>query len=224
MTEAQYQKPIEETLARGRESLGLMSSWCWLDDPKRLGFVLARYKFVAKMLSGAERVLEVGCGDGFASHVVRQSVQHLVGIDFDPAFIADARSRPSSRWPIEFQEHDIVKGPMSTPFDAVYCLDVLEHIQPAQEPRFLQNCVASLTPTGVLIVGMPSLQSQQYVSPQSKEGHVNCQDQDVLRKTLQAYFYQVFMFSMNDEVLHTGFGPMAHYLLALCCHAKKSLN
>jgi hypothetical protein len=24
------------------------------------------------------------------------------------------------------------------------------------------------------------------------------------------------MFSMNDEVVHTGFGPMAHYLIALC--------
>jgi hypothetical protein len=25
------------------------------------------------------------------------------------------------------------------------------------------------------------------------------------------------MFSMNDEVVHTGFHPMAHYLFALCC-------
>jgi len=25
------------------------------------------------------------------------------------------------------------------------------------------------------------------------------------------------VFSMNDEVVHTGFHPMAHYLMALAC-------
>ena len=32
------------------------------------------------------------------------------------------------------------------------------------------------------------------------------------------HFRNVFIFSMNDEVVHTGFYPMAHYLFALCCH------
>ena len=27
-------------------------------------------------------------------------------------------------------------------------------------------------------------------------------------------------FSMNDEVVHTGFYPMAHYFFALCCGKK----
>jgi hypothetical protein len=31
------------------------------------------------------------------------------------------------------------------------------------------------------------------------------------------FFHHVFIFSMNDEVVHTGFYPMAHYLLALGC-------
>ncbi len=30
----------------------------------------------------------------------------------------------------------------------------------------------------------------------------------------------VFLFSMNDEVVHTGFSKMAHYLLALCVTPK----
>ena len=33
-----------------------------------------------------------------------------------------------------------------------------------------------------------------------------------LKKLMQHYFHNVFMFSMNDEVVHTGFHPMAHYL------------
>jgi hypothetical protein len=28
------------------------------------------------------------------------------------------------------------------------------------------------------------------------------------------------MFSMNDEVVHTGYHKMAHYLFALCCEKR----
>ena len=49
----------------GLESLGLMTSQAWYDDPKRLTFTLSRYKFAAKMLSGSQNVLEVGCADAF---------------------------------------------------------------------------------------------------------------------------------------------------------------
>ena len=34
---------------------------------------------------------------------------------------------------------------------------------------------------------------------------------------MQQFFHNVFIFSMNDEVVHTGYAPMAHYLLALGC-------
>jgi hypothetical protein len=30
------------------------------------------------------------------------------------------------------------------------------------------------------------------------------------------------MFSMNDEVVHTGYAAMSHYNLALCCGKKKT--
>lgn len=31
---------------------------------------------------------------------------------------------------------------------------------------------------------------------------------------METYFHHVFMVSMNDEVVHTGFGAMAHYIFA----------
>jgi hypothetical protein len=33
---------------------------------------------------------------------------------------------------------------------------------------------------------------------------------------LTPHFSNVFMFGMNDETLHTGYGPMCHYRLAVC--------
>ena len=100
-------------------------------------------------------------------------------------------------------------------FDAIYFLDVLEHIEPSQEDIFLQNVVSSLSFNGICIAGMPSLESQQYASEISKAGHVNCQTGAQLKKTFERYFNNVLMFSMNDEVLHTGFFPMSQYLLAI---------
>ena len=70
--------------------------------------------------------------------------------------------------------------------------------------------------SGVAVIGMPSIESQGYASPASKEGHINCQSGAQLQSTLLGHFTNCFMFSMNDEVVHTGFQPMAHYLLALC--------
>jgi hypothetical protein len=35
------------------------------------------------------------------------------------------------------------------------------------------------------------------------------------------YFQNVFVFSMNDEVVHTGFSPMAHYLFAMGVGVRK---
>jgi hypothetical protein len=34
------------------------------------------------------------------------------------------------------------------------------------------------------------------------------------------YFRNVFLFGMNDEVLHTGYYDMCHYLWALCSSPK----
>ncbi len=41
-----------------------------------------------------------------------------------------------------------------------------------------------------------------------------------MKALLEHYFENVFLFSMNDEVVHTGYYPMAHYLFAVCCQKK----
>lgn len=205
---------------RGPEVLGVGAGFTWHDDPRRLVFMLSRYKFVAKMLEGKERVLEVGCGDGFGTRIVAQAVQRITGIDFDPAYIQSAKDTGNSRWPIDFYEHDVLDGPVAGCFDAVYALDVLEHIRESEEETFLQNCLHGLQPKGVCIIGMPSLESQPYASKGAKIGHVNCKEQPKLRALMEKFFDNVFMFSANDEMIHTGFSKMSHYNIALCCNRK----
>lgn len=190
---------------------GGMSKFEWERDPKRLAFVLARYKFVARMLEGKGRVLEVGCADGFGSRIVRQHVGELTAIDIDPASIEEAKRGGSKVWPVQFWEHDILAEALPG-FDAVYALDVLEHIEPTLTGRFLGSLRDSAP---VAVVGMPSLESQAYASELSRKGHVNCMRGPDLKRAMQQHWASVFMFSMSDEVVHTGFAPMAHYRLAL---------
>jgi 2-polyprenyl-3-methyl-5-hydroxy-6-metoxy-1,4-benzoquinol methylase len=220
--EAQYGPAVDLVRRHGLQRMGLHASWAWYDDPKRMAFSLARYKFVAKMIEGAASALEVGCADGFASRIVAQAVGRLLAVDFDPEFVASARETAArGKWPIEFREHNMLVASVAGEFDAIYSLDVLEHIPAEQEERFLANMIAPLQAHGVCIIGMPSLQSQQYASALSKEGHVNCKDQSEFRSIMRKLFHNVFMFSMNDEVVHTGFGAMSHYNIALCCGRKR---
>ena len=219
--EPQYQICVDLAQKSGLTSLGLMTNQAWNDDPRRLAFTLSRYKFVSKMLSGCSHVLEIGCADAFATRVVQQEVGRLTAIDFDPVFVQDVHNRMDERWKFDCFTHDILHGPVpGAPYDGAFSLDVLEHI-PAQDERdYMANACASLGPNGVLILGMPSLQSQQYASPPSKAGHVNCKDAPELKALALDYFHNAFSFSMNDEVVHTGYHPMAHYLLVLCCGKK----
>jgi cyclopropane fatty-acyl-phospholipid synthase-like methyltransferase len=173
------------------------------------------------MLSGKQKVLEVGCGDSFGTRLVLQEVGSICAIDFDPVFVKDAKSRMEGRWTYDCRVHDLLSGPVEGgPFDAAYSLDVIEHVPKENEQLFVTNVARSLTEQGVLIIGTPSIQSQVYASKYSKEGHVNCKDHKELKGLLQGYFHNVFLFSMNDEVVHTGFYPMAHYLFALCVGRK----
>ena len=94
-------------------------------DPKHLGFMLRRYHFVARMLHGANVVL-----------------------------------------------------------DAVYALDVLEHIPPEREDWALVNMREHLKLFGKCIIGMPSRESQPYASLLSRQHHVNCKTEDELRAVL----------------------------------------
>ena len=68
--EAQYEDCLRVAEEAGLARFGIMSNQVWHEDPKRLAFLLARYKFVAKMLSGRDKVLEVGYADAFATRIV----------------------------------------------------------------------------------------------------------------------------------------------------------
>lgn len=188
------------------QELGLMTSYRWAHEPAGVLFMLARYKWVSKMLSGYRHVVEVGCGDGFGARLVRPVVQTLVGIDIDAAMIYSACAN-QSKFDIQFYCTD--KVPVC---DAIYSLDVIEHMSYDNSEKWVATLAAQ---ADVVIIGTPSLESQPYASPLSRENHINCMTQDALRGLMKQYFKHVFLFSMNDECVGTGYAKMSHYNFAM---------
>jgi 2-polyprenyl-3-methyl-5-hydroxy-6-metoxy-1,4-benzoquinol methylase len=209
MNETPNQAACTMKANKGLASLGLTTSYLWNTDPQQLVILLARYKFVASLLHGKKYVMEFGCGDAFCSRVVKQEVQRLIISDIDELLLEDAAARSDKDWPMELIPFDATAREsrrVEAVCDAIYALDVLEHIPKKREHYFLRNCKEMLRPDGVLILGTPSLPS------------------DDLRKLLTDYFLNVFLFAMSDETIHTGFLPTGTYLMAVCTVPRKMRN
>ena len=202
------------SLDKKKITLGSYSSYEWINDPKHLIFSLSRYKFISKMLRGKKNVLEIGAGDGFKSRVVSTEVNKL---DLsDVTLSSKDQFKLSHINNNKYYIHDFTKKKFRKKYDAIYALDVIEHIIKKKCDRFIKNIKNSLKSNGVLIIGCPSLSSQKYASKYSKKLHINCFDKDQLEKYLSKFFKNVFTFGMNDEVLHTGYDKMCHYVFAIC--------
>jgi 2-polyprenyl-3-methyl-5-hydroxy-6-metoxy-1,4-benzoquinol methylase len=196
-------------------SLGRATAQGYVKDPRMLCFITSRYKFASKMLADSDVVIEIGCGDAFGAPIVAQSVKRLICTDIDEETIGLNRKRCEVFKNIEFHYHNFRADPYPESARAIYLVDVIEHIFQKEESILMTNLVKSLTPDGFVLMGTPNKYAEQYASQHSREGHVNLKTQQSLREMLSGYFQNVFMFSMNDEVVHTGYDPMAHYVWGL---------
>ncbi|MBI4720332.1 MAG: class I SAM-dependent methyltransferase [Chitinivibrionia bacterium] len=212
---------VEDLLGDEEISLGQQWSFNLRNDPKRLAFVLSRYKFAAKMAGPGKEILELGCGEGVGAPILAERATRYVGVDYDREAIQAAAANWSSPL-VSFREADILDSFQIGIFDMVVSFDVIEHIRQEYEARFFQTILAHLKPDGVALVGTPNVTAQPYASAMSVKGHINNFTQERLHHAMASRFEVVFMFGGNDEVIHTGFAPMSHFLIAMGCGKKES--
>lgn len=205
---------VKAALSDESLQLGPYFSYIIKHSPRRLLHALSYYKFAAKMIGSDKRVIEVGCSEGLGTVLLAEHAQFCLGVDTDSAAIEVARATLESPR-LHFEARDLLEAGSGI-FDAAVCLDVIEHIERDDEDTFVAAVVKLLEPHGVFVIGTPNIVSDQYASEISRLGHVNLFSADRLRALLYRYFHNVFMFSANDELVHTGFAPLAHYLIALC--------
>ncbi len=207
---------------RDPEAISWSDHWSYnfRNDPKRLAFVLARYKFAANMGCQGGRVLELGCGEGIGAPLLAEHAFSYTGVDLDDAAILTARKNLKEA---KFQFlYDDFMGKKFGDFQTVVSLDVVEHIYSEHEALYFETILKNLTYDGIAIVGTPNATSAPYASKASNLGHVNLFSQSRLKETLSHYFHNVFPFGINDETTHTGYAPMAHYIVCVGCNRRKT--
>lgn len=217
-TEKEIWDGVKSLFGKKEMTLGQHWSYNLYNDPKRLAFVLSRYKFSARIGAKDRRILELGCSEGIGVSILSEFAKSYTGVDMDRDAIETARKNWGSDSVI-FIEDDFL-GKTYGIFDTVISLDVVEHITPDKEQLFLDTIHNNLGDDGIGIVGTPNIISAIYASTASQIGHVNLFDAERLKQAMQRIFYNVFLFGLNDEVVHTGFMAMAHYLICVGCNKK----
>jgi len=104
-------------------------------------------------------------------------------------------------------------------FTFVASIDVIEHFQRDDGEEIIKTCRDLLDPGGLLILGTPSRFSSPYRSEASRQGHLYEFEPDELRSLCGRYFARTLVFSMNDEVVHTGYNKLAWFFFVIAFKA-----
>lgn len=116
-------------------------------------YINQRARFGMKYLHSSDVVLDLGCGDGYITNILREACGTIIGIDYSEQAILDARSlypsadfRHMSCTDLEFRKES---------FDKVICFEILEHLTPLQAEKTIAESLRVLRPGGTLIGSTP---------------------------------------------------------------------
>lgn len=115
-------------------------------------------------------ILEIGLGHGSYVNVL-EKLGRYHGLDIDPEAVETARRRdPSLRYAVvDIAAEDVSGAFGGTRFDAIFCSNVIEHIQ--ADEAAIRGLVRALKPGGHLLVLTPAL-PQLYNDLDRLAGHV----------------------------------------------------
>ena len=106
---------------------------------------MARVRRILGEIPADARIADLGCGEGILVEELRQQGRDAIGVDLNYESEAVVR--------------DDITGTRfaSETFDVILCLDVLEHLQFADQVKALEEIRRLLKPSGRLIASCPNL-------------------------------------------------------------------
>jgi 2-polyprenyl-3-methyl-5-hydroxy-6-metoxy-1,4-benzoquinol methylase len=128
-----------------------------------VGFEIANFLNQIFEIRG-KRILDYGCGPGFLiEHLLRRGAR-MAGADYSPAALAEVNSRFSDQpgWDGAIQ---ITEGRIDAPdasFDAITCIETIEHTFEDARQRLLADFQRGLKPGGHLIMTTPNEEDLSY--------------------------------------------------------------
>ena len=111
---------------------------------------------LARTIAGG-RTLDYGCGDGTFLALLMQgqpAPRVAVGAELTTAIVADCRTRLASQKGLHFVlVEDLERPAHQHAYDAVYCMEVLEHV--VDPAPLLETFKRLLAPGGTLVISVP---------------------------------------------------------------------
>jgi glycosyltransferase involved in cell wall biosynthesis/ubiquinone/menaquinone biosynthesis C-methylase UbiE len=111
------------------------------------------YEYVVQHLSSASMVLDLGCGEGYGTHLLAQHARHVTGLDVELAVVAHAAHQYGSDSCL-FGLYDGKTLPFNDhTLDVVVGMQVIEHVE--HEHQFVAEIHRVLKPGGIFIATTP---------------------------------------------------------------------
>jgi 2-polyprenyl-3-methyl-5-hydroxy-6-metoxy-1,4-benzoquinol methylase len=101
-------------------------------------------------------LLDYGCGDGTFVALAHDLFRETVGADIDADQLRDCRRRLDSVGNVQFASIDDLRTPAHQGhYDAVVCMEVLEHCPSDVQPHVLDDLDRLVRPHGVVVISVP---------------------------------------------------------------------
>jgi SAM-dependent methyltransferase len=118
---------------------------------------LQRYRLAARICGGL-RVIDLACGSGYGSAVLRETASAVLGVDNDAAAIDVARTTVGAKHDVQFEAADAVeflgRDDLERDWDAIVCFEGLEHLR---EPARAVDALRELAGNGMkLAISLPN--------------------------------------------------------------------
>jgi SAM-dependent methyltransferase len=139
-----------------------------------------------------KKVLDVGCGYGHGSYLLRQKAKSVVGIDLLKEKIEVAKNLYDNIENLEFKLLDAFKLDSTFPessFDIIIALEFIEHLK--KPLKFLQIARNLLSDDGLLILSTPNRLTRGFEGVPWNPEHVREFDPDSLKDLLSKEFNTV---------------------------------
>ena len=104
---------------------------------------------------GARAVLDYGCGDGTFLQLVAPLLVEGVGADHSKSQVANAAAAHGSEPKLRFVHVGNLAPSDEGRFDAVFCMEVLEHCLPRETDAVLRNLARFVSPRGAVVISVP---------------------------------------------------------------------
>jgi len=134
------------------------------------------------------RVLDVGCGTGATTAMLRteRAVAFAAGIELAPEAAANARPHFDVLFETTVEAADLETAIAPASLDVVFCLDILEHLS---DPwAAVRRFSALLAPGGRLIVSVPNIRNYRFLFNLAVRGDFRYRDFGLLDRTHLRFF------------------------------------